>query len=173
MSQLRIETARLLITEFDESMAECVHINSLDENTRRLVPDEVFATVQEAHDAITFLITCYGDTASPLVYPVLLQSGENIGYVQAVPLADEWEVGYHIAAKHTGNGYASEAVDGFLPVIMRKLGIERIWGICRADNAASRRVLEKCGFSLASQTVGDYHGEVHELCKYLWTVKQA
>ena len=44
---MRIETKRLLITEFDMSMAETVHKNSLDEDNRRFVPDEVFETVNE------------------------------------------------------------------------------------------------------------------------------
>lgn len=39
---MRIETERVTITEFDLSMAESVHKNSLDEDTRRFVPDEVF-----------------------------------------------------------------------------------------------------------------------------------
>ena len=37
---MRIETERLVITNFDLSMAESVHINSLDGDNRRFVPDE-------------------------------------------------------------------------------------------------------------------------------------
>ena len=43
----RIETERLVITEFDEGMAESVHENSLDNDIRRFVPDEVFETVED------------------------------------------------------------------------------------------------------------------------------
>ena len=39
---MRIETERTIITKFDLSMAESVHRNSLDEDNRRFVPDEVF-----------------------------------------------------------------------------------------------------------------------------------
>ena len=42
---MRIETERLVITEFSPEMAEDVHLNSLDEDNRRFVPDEVFETV--------------------------------------------------------------------------------------------------------------------------------
>ena len=45
---MRIETSRLVITEMAMDMAEDVHKNSLDEDTRRFVPDEVFETVVEA-----------------------------------------------------------------------------------------------------------------------------
>ena len=37
-----IETNRLIITKFTHDMAEAVHQNSLDEDTRRFLPEEVF-----------------------------------------------------------------------------------------------------------------------------------
>ena len=42
---MRIETERLIITEMTMDMAPDVHENSLDEDTRRFVPDEVFETL--------------------------------------------------------------------------------------------------------------------------------
>ena len=44
---MHIETERLIITEFDISMAESVYKNSLDEDTRRFLPDEVFESVEK------------------------------------------------------------------------------------------------------------------------------
>ncbi|MBQ9168966.1 MAG: hypothetical protein IJX67_11250, partial [Oscillospiraceae bacterium] len=94
---MRIETERLIITEFTMDMAEAVHLNSLDEDNRRFVPDEVFETVEEAADTVGFLMGVYENGDGPLVYPVLLKDGTYIGYVQAVPFDDgTWEVGYHI-----------------------------------------------------------------------------
>jgi RimJ/RimL family protein N-acetyltransferase len=168
MESLKIITDRLIITELDESMAEVVHLNSLDEDNRRFVPDEVFETVQEALDTINFLTGCYENMDGPLVYAVLLKNGDNIGYVQAVPIDNGWEIGYHIASNYTRNGYATEAVKAFLPIIMKRLDIERIWGICHGDNMASRRVLEKCSFNLVDKYVGDYKGENCDICKYVY-----
>ena len=45
---MNLETKRLIITEFTPDMAESVHLNSLDADNRRFVPDEVFETVEEA-----------------------------------------------------------------------------------------------------------------------------
>ena len=45
---MEIQTERLIICEFTPDMAEAVHLNSLDEDNRRFVPDEVFETVEEA-----------------------------------------------------------------------------------------------------------------------------
>ena len=162
-----LETERLTITEFTPDMAQAVHENSLDEDNRRFVPDEVFETVEEAAETIDFLMSQYGGCEGPLIYPVLLKDKTNIGYVQAVPLGDSvWEIGYHIGAKYTKRGYATEAVKAFLPVIMKRIGITKIAGVCVAENIASQKVLEKCGFVLDFKGIDDYQGEKREICRY-------
>lgn len=169
---MRIETSRLIITEFTMDMAEAVHKNSLDEDNRRFVPDEVFETVEEAAETVEFLMGVYATGDGPLVYPVLLKDGTNIGYVQAVPLKEGgWEVGYHIGGGYTRKGYAAEAVAAFLPVIMKQLGIDRIAGICLAENAASIKVMERFGFVKQFEGIGRYQHAERPICKYLYTLK--
>ncbi len=165
-----IETERLIITEFTLDMAEDVCNNSLDEDNIRFVPDEVFRTVHDAAEVIGFLISQYGGHEGPLAYAVITKScGMNIGYVQIVPLEDgNWEIGYHIAKKHTGQGYASEAVRAFLPVMAGILGIDKVYGICLRENVASRHVLCKCGFDPVFEGMADYQGEKCEVCKGVW-----
>ena len=165
-SKMRIETKRLLITEFDLSMAENVHKNSLDEDTRRFVPDEVFETVDEARETIEFLMGCYESGEGPLVYPVLLQDSTNIGYVQLVPIEEGVEVGYHIAKEFTGNGYASEALEAFLEHMQVVKHIKKVYGICVSQNVASKRVLEKCGFKKDYEGPGEYQDRTTEIAKY-------
>ena len=168
---MKIETERLIITEFTMDMAEAVHLNSLDEDNRRFVPDEVFETAEEAADTVGFLMSVYENGDGPLVYPVLLKDGTYIGYVQAVPFDDgTWEVGYHIGGNYTKNGYATEAVKAFLPVIMPKLSLSKIAGICLADNKASVKVMERCGFIKEFEGIGPYQGEEHRICKYFFAI---
>jgi len=162
---MRIETERLVITRFSPDMAEAVHRGSLDTDTRRFVPDEVFETPEEAEDTVRFLMGVYESGKGPLVYPVLLKEGGYIGYVQAVPLSSgEWEIGYNIRRDHRRRGYASEAVAAFLPAITERLGIDRIFGICHPENAASLGVLRKCGF----EPLPDEGGK----CRAVFTVKK-
>ena len=164
---MKIETERLRITRFTMDMAEAVHRNSLDADNRRFVPDEVFETVEEAADTVGFLMGVYENGEGPLVYPVLLKNGTYVGYVQAVPLDDgTWEAGYHIGGDYTGQGYATEAVKAFLPVILPKLGIAEIAGICLAENKASVKVMERCGFVKEWEGDGPYQGALRRICKY-------
>ena len=167
---MRIETDRLIITEFSLDMAQAVHENSLDEDNRRFVPDEVFETAEEAREALTFLISQYGGAEGPLAYPVLTKAGgENIGYVQMVPLeGGVWEIGYHIAKRYTGNGYATEAVRAFLPFMAETIGIGEVHGICLKENVASKHVLKKCGFEPIFEGVSDYQGAQREVFRSVW-----
>ena len=165
-----IETNRLIITKFTHDMAQAVHQNSLDEDTRRFLPDEVFETVEDAAETIDFLMSQYEGADGPFVYPIITNDGgKNIGYVQLCQIDDgSWEIGYHIAKQFTGHGYATEAVKAFLPVMAQKLNIKEVYGICLAENTASVRVLEKCGFVQVYQGAGNYQGKETQIIKTKW-----
>jgi len=167
---MKLETDRLIITEFTMDMARTVHENSLDEDNRKYVPDEVFETVEDAADTLAFLISQYGAPEGPQAFPAITKaSGENIGYVQLAPLDNgQWEIGYHIAKKHTGKGYATEAVSAFLPFAAERAGIDEILGVCLSENIASKHVLQKCGFVPVYEGTGEYQGERREIFRGVW-----
>ena len=84
---MQLETERLIITEFTRDMANDVHRNSLDEDNRRFVPDEVFETPEEARETIEFIRSRYGSAEGPWIFAVITKdTGQNIGYVQLVPM---------------------------------------------------------------------------------------
>ena len=167
---MQLTTPRLTITTFSPEMAQSVYENSQDDDTRRFVPDEVYASVEEARAAIEFLISRYDRADGPFVYPIITNDGgQNIGYVQLCQIDDgSWEIGYHIAKQFTGQGFATEAVKAFLPAMAKKLNIKEVYGICLAENTASVRVLEKCGFVQVFQGMGNYQGKESEIIKTKW-----
>lgn len=165
-----IETERLIITEFTMDMAKIVQENSVDEDNKRFVPDEVWESVEEAEETLEYLISRYGSSEGPFVYPVIVkETQENVGYVQLCPLDDGyWEIGYHIAKKHTGKGYATEAVKAFLPEISEQVGASEIYGICLEENKASQAVMHKCGFEVIFRGIGKYQGADKGIVKNIW-----
>jgi len=167
---VQIKTEHLTITTFSPDMAQAVYENSQDDDTRRFVPDEVYNSVEAAREAIDFLMSRYDTNDGPLVYPIITNdSGKNIGYIQICKLEDgTWEIGYHIAKNFTGKGYATEAVKAFLPAMAKKLNIKEVYGICLAENLASVRVLEKCGFTQIYQGLGNYQGKEEKIIKTIW-----
>jgi len=152
-------------------MAEAVHKNSLDEDNRRFVPDEVFETVQDAYETIEYLMSQYNGGEGPFVYPVITKEGLNVGYVQLIEIKEGWEVGYHIAKEYTGNGYASEAVEVFLPVMAKEKGLDKVYGICLQENIASVKVMEKVGFTNLYTGMGKYQGKESAIVKNVWEYK--
>ena len=160
----------MMMTEFTPDMAQAVQENSTDEDNRRFIPDEVWETVEEAKETLEFLISQYGSFDGPLVYPIIIKkTKDNIGYVQLCPIDDgKWEIGYHIAKKYTGNGYATEAVKAFLPVIAKLVKIREIYGICLSENQASLAVMSKCGFERVFAGIGLYQGTEQEIVKNVW-----
>ena len=165
-----IETKRLIITEFTMDMVQVVQENSVDEDNKRFVPDEVWESVEEVEETLEFLITQYGSFDGPLVYPIIVkENNDNVGYVQLVPIEDGmWEIGYHIAKRCTGNGYATEAVRAFLPVIAKAANVTEIYGISLAENKASDAVMKKCGFVNVYSGMGLYQGANREIIKNVW-----
>ena len=167
-----IETGRLMITEFTMDMAKAVQANSVDDDNRRFVPDEVWETVEEAEETLEFLISRYGSSEGPFVYPVIVkETQDNVGYVQLCPIENgKWEIGYHIAKKYTGKGYATEAVKAFLPVITELVEASEVYGICLEENKASQAVMRKCGFETIFRGVGKYQGEDREIVINIWKI---
>ena len=162
----------LSIVRLNKEMAYDIWQNSLDEDNRRFVPDEVFETVEDAKEVIEFLISRYNSLEGPFVYPIITKElNQNIGYVQLIKVDDYFEIGYHIAKKYTGLGYATEAVLGFLKDYPKQLGIDMVYGICLSDNIASKHVLNKCGFLPIFEGLGNYQGEERKIYKSIYRVK--
>ena len=170
MSKALIHSERLSIVLLTSEMIYDVWQNSLDDNNRQFVPDEVFETLEDAKEVVESLIDCYQNDEGPFVYAVIRNNDNaNLGYVQLVKIDDGWEIGYHIAQKYTNNGYATEAVRLFLEYLKNKGGIKEIYGIALYDNVASKKVLQKCGFTTIYEGMGNYQGNDRKIIK---TVKK-
>lgn len=59
-----------------------------------------------------------------------------------------FEIGYWLATRYTGRGYASEAVRAQARMAFERLGAKRVEIRCDDRNAKSRAVAERCGFAL-------------------------
>ena len=162
---MRLQGERITICDLKLKMAKELHLNSLDEETRKYLPDEVFEDVVEAKETIEYLVSRLKSDTGPYVYAIMLGK-EMIGYVQLVYLEDDYEIGFHIGEKYRNQGYASEALKLFLPKIMKEKHLNVVEGICLKENIASKRVLEKCNFELVYEGRGHYQGTRQEICVF-------
>ncbi|MFF7637816.1 GNAT family N-acetyltransferase [Kitasatospora sp. NPDC008050] len=99
------------------------------------------------------------------LHPVeLRESGEFLGWVGlAAPvflpeIMPAVEIGWRLAPRAWGHGYATEAARVVLAHAFGELGLERIVSICHVDNHASARVMTKLGLTLDRRTTVPSHG---------------
>ncbi len=88
------------------------------------------------------------DVAMPMV--TILLNGDIVGSVLSYEMEGEPQVSYWIEKKYWGQGIATEALKQFIPTLSKR----PLYGRIASDNIASRRVLEKCGFTIAGYEQG-------------------
>lgn len=100
----------------------------------------------------TFLAQCaLGE--NPLVLAVE-EAGEVIGHAIFHPFdAESWEVGWVLRSDRCGRGIGT-AIGQRLLAIARQKGIPKLTAETVPENAASRALLEKLGFSLCGEADG-------------------
>lgn len=152
------ETERLRVRRFELADAQSLYEYHQDEAVRKWIPNECYADIEEARDAIDFFVSCVDTKRLPYVLAVeLKETGELIGdtgvnEVDGKP--DEVEIGYVISREHSGNGYATELVKAMTEFAAATFGIKALYGRVMHGNIASVRVLEKNGYRFVTEESG-------------------
>jgi RimJ/RimL family protein N-acetyltransferase len=95
-------------------------------------------------DAENFILASNQMRHEP-TFLVGLEDGQVVGAC-GIGCREQPELGYWLAAPHWGQGYATEAARAVIDYAFGDLGHQGLQAGARVTNAASRRVLEKCGF---------------------------
>lgn len=85
-----------------------------------------------------------------IVVRTVLGDGDVVGHVSLHGEPGEREVTYWVDRAHWGKGVATAALRGLLAEVAERPLYARV----AADNAASRRVLERCGFEVSARATG-------------------
>lgn len=99
---------------------------------------------------------------------------EIVGEIEYFPVTDYlqgYELSYQLfGAEHSGHGYTSEAVRLLVGYLYGRKRVNRMQLNIHPDNAASRRVAEKCGFTFEGRMRGCWfhQGVYHDL--EIWSV---
>ncbi|MGW3207454.1 GNAT family N-acetyltransferase [Streptomyces sp. NPDC001135] len=96
---------------------------------------------------------------SSLVLRTVLADGEVAGNAAVYGVAGEREVTYWIDRAYWGRGVATAALRGLLAEVPER----PLYARAAADNAASLRVLEKCGFRETARARGYANGRGQEI----------
>jgi ribosomal-protein-alanine N-acetyltransferase len=143
----RIETQRLLLQRLKYEDAEEIFYAyaSKPEATRYLS----WATHESVDDTRLFLKSVIDswDYGADYSYSIRLKNNVLIGSIGILHDNGKVQLGYVISPSHWGKGYTTEAVSALLSILRNFMDVYRIGSFVDAENAASIRVLKKCGMS--------------------------
>ena len=145
------ETEHLILRRFTDDDADAIFAMRADADFMRFIkqPDtraESLAWVR--------MVSRYWETENFGFWAVVEKAaGETIGWSGSWILQETWEteIGFAIARKFWGRGFATEAARVALDYGFENRKAERVVAVAKPENAASRRVMEKLGMRLERQ----------------------
>ncbi|NUQ81597.1 MAG: GNAT family N-acetyltransferase [Bacteroidetes bacterium] len=144
----KLETPRLLLRELTVNDAENLFSLNADPEVIKWTGDETFPSVEAAR-AFLESYTAYQETGMGRWAVELKETGEFIGWCGLKVHTDSGAVdlGFRLKQSVWNHGLATEAAKACLDYGFNHLGLLIIIGRVHPGNAASKRVLEKCGLT--------------------------
>ncbi len=154
-----IETERLILRRFEFSDADAVFRNwASDEKVQAMYSEPVYPTIEAVKGLLDKYIGSYEMEDNYRWAVIGKDAGECIGQI-AYFLVDNKnhfaEIEYCIGASHQHMGYATEAARAVIAFGFDSIGLHKVQICTKTINAASKRVIEKCGLTYEG-TLRDY-----------------
>ena len=152
------ETERILARKLEPEDAAQLYKNHAEAKVKKWFPNESYADIDEAKDAILFFRDCVDQNRLPFVLAIQLkETGELIGDTGVSEVEEEpdaLEIGYQICEKYNGKGLATEVLNAMTAFSFARLNATISYGRVVHGNAASARVLEKAGYMFVNEEYG-------------------
>jgi len=146
---MRIDTARLALTELADADAEFIRGVLNEPSFLRYIGDRGVRTVEDARRYIQDgPAAMYAKHGYGLLRVALRDTGTPIGICgvlrrEALP---EPDLGFSLLPGYWSQGFALEAADAVMRDARQRLGLGRVLAITSPDNGPSIRLLGKLGF---------------------------
>ncbi|NLW70475.1 MAG: GNAT family N-acetyltransferase [Eubacteriaceae bacterium] len=131
--------------DYADDLAAALNNKNITDNLRDGLPSPY--TKQDALNYISAMLGAEKDSQYP--FAITLE-GQAVGSISASRQSNihsrTAEIGYYVAQPYWGKGICTSAVGQLAEFIFTNTDIIRLFAQPFADNAASCRVLEKCGF---------------------------
>lgn len=165
MKQKEILTARLCLRPFREEDMEALYGLLTNEEIKKtyMIPD--FPS-REAADKMCRRFVDLSLDEGHFVRGIYLEN-RLIGFLNDVEMTEKTvEIGYVIHPLHWNRGYATEAVQGALAVLLGS-GFDAVRAGYFEENEASGRVMEKAGMEkITYEDTLEYRGKTHRCLYY-------
>lgn len=145
---ITLETTRLLLRPLTHSDAESIFAWVSDERVTRYMCYNTYTDIGQVHEWLDFLAeeSSWHFGFERKSDGLLIGSGD-IGEDSSGN--GIWGFGYNLRCDCWGSGYATEAVKAMIQFAHERFGAVRFCSSHAEPNAASGRVMEKCGLAFA------------------------
>lgn len=159
MTRISLKTERLLLRRWCSDDIEPFAAMCLDPEVMRFIGAGNTRTRQQTEKSIEAFEREWDEKGFGLFAVELLQKKTFIGFTglseptflpEIMPAV---EIGWRLARKNWGRGYATEAAQAVLEFGLENLRLPAIVSIFQIENAASRNVIEKLGMLFDRQTL--------------------
>jgi ribosomal-protein-alanine N-acetyltransferase len=146
---IRLETERLILRKITEADLPALFEYASDPEVTQNLRFETHKNLDDTKDYYTKICSWYA--GQPDHFPLaieLKQEKKMIGSIDFVHIEFQTacaELGYVLAKKYWGHGYAAEAAKEFIAFGFTQLALHRIEALVKTTNSQSIRVLEKAG----------------------------
>ena len=150
-----------------EAIAQAADNLNIAKNLRNVFPNPY-----TLDDAIWYINDCIANAGKKQINYAIVADGQAVGSIGISVKDDVYqksaELGYWLAESYWRKGIMSRAVEKIWKEAFETFDIVRIFAEPFADNAGSRGVLEKAGFTCeGTMRNGVYkNGEIHSYCMY-------
>jgi len=153
MSLLRIETRRLQIRPFIPDDVAALHRHWTHPEVRKYLWDDIIISREQVVEVVESSINSFAMKGFGLWAVFPKEKTDLIGFCGFRFFGEppEIEILYSIAPEYWGQGLATEAAQAMLRCGFEEHGFERIYAGADPPNAASFRVMEKCGMTFAKR----------------------
>lgn len=161
-----IETERFFLRPAVPEDAQGFFELDSDPEVHRYLGKKPVKSLEECHRVIEWLMHQYESYHTGRWVIEDKASGEFIGWAglkfvreETNGMVDFYDVGYRLRKKFWGRGIAYECAKASVRYGFVTLGLKEIFAAADAENGASIRILEKCGFGFEGRFL--YDGSVH------------
>lgn len=161
-----IETERLILRKLEMSDAQDMYEYSRDPMVAKHVLWDAHTSLSESRGTIRYMIRKYraGDPSSWGIEDK--QTGKmigTIGYMWYQRENNSCEIGYSLSRAFWNRGYMTEALKAVIEYSFHTLHIHRVEAQHETENAASGRVMAKCGM----KKEGTLRGRLYNKGRYV------
>lgn len=142
----RLETKKLILRKFNESDAKELYLGYINQKEFLYYANKMPKTLEEIKKKLINMNEKYKNND---FYNWAITLKDNFTIIGAINLKineynDSVEFNYAIDNRYTNKGYMTEALNRVKEFAFNELNVSRFQGGCCVENAASKKVMEKC-----------------------------